>query len=94
MRDGMQTCPTCVGTRHAGIGAGCQTCHSTGEIVTQIDRDVWNARYARRFADVSGHPIGVGLEAAKAADDAYEEGVDLSPEEAADVELNEWCGSV
>ena len=30
----MQTCPTCDGTRHAGIGAGCQTCHSTGEIFT------------------------------------------------------------
>lgn len=28
----MKTCPTCDGTRHAGIGAGCQTCHSTGEV--------------------------------------------------------------
>ena len=30
----MITCPTCNGTRHAGIGAGCQTCHSTGEVFT------------------------------------------------------------
>ena len=25
-------CPTCGGTRHAGIGAGYQTCHSTGYV--------------------------------------------------------------
>ena len=25
-------CPTCDGTRHAGVGAGCQTCHSTGYV--------------------------------------------------------------
>lgn len=26
----MRKCPTCKDTRHAGVGAGCQTCHSTG----------------------------------------------------------------
>lgn len=33
----MITCPTCEGTRHAGIGAGCQTCHSTGEVFTAAE---------------------------------------------------------
>ena len=28
----MRKCPTCKGTRHAGIGAGCATCHSTGAV--------------------------------------------------------------
>ena len=84
--EGLRRCQTCDGTRHAGIGAGCQTCHNTGEIVTQIDRDVWDKRFAQRLADVSGHPLSVGMEAAKAADDAYAEGVDMSPEDAADDE--------
>ena len=30
----MKKCPTCRGTRHAGIGAGCQTCHSTGRVLS------------------------------------------------------------
>jgi hypothetical protein len=32
-------CPTCRGTRHAGVGAGCQDCYSTGERPPVTDQD-------------------------------------------------------
>jgi len=33
----MSTCKTCGGSGHAGIGAGCQTCHSTGEVASAAE---------------------------------------------------------
>ena len=32
---GIYICPTCDGTGHAYIGAGCQTCHSTGRVLAK-----------------------------------------------------------